>query len=101
MTGENPFSFANNKTQTSSQIVNHTQDDHGPVAGAHDPKQPRRPTKAIGSGTPRAKLGSLEGYTAISPRLHLARGLGASSGETPPCSRAGHPLGWDSASLEG
>jgi hypothetical protein len=34
------------------------------------------------------------------PELRLTRGLDAPSGETPPRSRAGRPLGQDSASLE-
>jgi hypothetical protein len=84
-----------------SQIINHTQNNHSQVAGAHDPSNLSGPPKRSASAPLGRNSASLEGYTAIPPRLRLARGLDAPSGETSPRSRAGRPLWWDSASLEG
>jgi hypothetical protein len=93
--------FANNETQINSQTVNCTPRNHGLVTGAHGPGN----LSGSPSGRPPAPLGrnsaSLEGDSAVPPKLRLARGLDSPSGETPPRSRAMRPLGQDSASLEG
>jgi hypothetical protein len=65
--------------QTNSSTTNYTSYNHGPTNTAQ---------QAVGPSTPRAKL-------------RLARGARRRNTETPPRSRAGRPLGRDSASLEG
>jgi hypothetical protein len=71
---ENPFLRKIIKTQTNSPTANYTPNNYGP--GDTDP------------GTPRAKL-------------RLAQGARRRNTKTPPRSRAGRPLGRNSASLEG
>jgi hypothetical protein len=61
--------------------------------------------KAKGGRKPTARATSAT-HQAVGPHtsradVHLARGPGTPSGESPPRSRAGHPLGRISASLEG
>jgi hypothetical protein len=84
-----------------SQIINHTQNNNGPVTGAHSPGILSGPPKRSALAPLRQNFASLEGHNAVPPRLHLAWGLDAPSGDTPPRSTAGHPLGWDYASLQG
>jgi hypothetical protein len=111
--GKNPFSFANNKTHMNSQIINHAQDNHGPVAGAHGPGNLSGPPEWSAPAPLGRNSGLLEGHNTVLTELRLARGMdapsgetpprsraGRPSGETPPRSRAGRPLGRDSASLE-
>jgi hypothetical protein len=120
--------FANNKTQTYSQIIKCTpaQSRCGD-RGSPRPRQPQQPIKwsalaplgqistsleglgavppklclARGLDAPRAKLRLARGLDAPRAKLRLARGLDAPSGETPPRSRAGRPLRRNSALLEG
>jgi hypothetical protein len=72
ITGENPFSFINNKTQMISQIINHTQNNNGPVTGAHSPGILSGPPKRSALAPLRQNFASLEGHNAVPPRLHLA-----------------------------
>jgi hypothetical protein len=66
--GETPFSFANNKTQTISQIINHTLNDQ--------PWHPSGETLLRSRDTPpyRQDSASLEGRTPPRVRFLLARG---------------------------
>jgi hypothetical protein len=85
--GENPFSFANNKTQTNSQIINHAQDKHDPMAGTHGPGNLSGPPERSAPAPLGRNSASLEGHSAVPTELRLVRGLGAPSAETPPRSR--------------
>jgi hypothetical protein len=98
--GENPFSFANNETQTNSRNIKHVRYNHGPVAGARGPGGLSGPPERSAPVPLRRNSVSLEGHNAVLTRLRLARGLDAPSGKTPPRSRAGRPLRRDSVSLE-
>jgi hypothetical protein len=57
--------------------------------------------QTIGPATLGWNSALLEWHGTALANSRLARGLGALSGEVPPRSRVGHPLGWSSASLEG
>jgi hypothetical protein len=96
-----PISFANNKTETTTQIIKHARDNHGTVAGAHGPGGLSGPPEQSAPAPLGRNSISLEGHCAVLTRLRLARGPDAPSGETPPRSRAGRPLGRVSASLDG
>jgi hypothetical protein len=85
--GEDPFSFANNKAQTNSEIISHTQDNHDPVAGAHGPGSLNGPSERSAPAPLERNSTSLEEHGVVLMELRLARGLDAPSGETPPHSR--------------
>jgi hypothetical protein len=81
--------------------IKHAQDNHSPAAGAHGPGGPNGPPEQSTPAPVERNSASLEGHDTVLTKLRLARGLDATSGETPPRSRAGRPLGRNSASLEG
>jgi hypothetical protein len=85
--------------------------DHPPVLGRSGPQWPlkrsapapleQNTTSLEGPSAVPPKLRLARGLDAPSGKLRLARGLDAPSGKTLPRSRVGRPLGRDSASLEG
>jgi hypothetical protein len=85
--GKPPF-LQNNKTQTNPQIVKHTPHDHGPMkGGAHCPSNLSGPSSGQPQCPLKRKSALLEGWPPPRAKLHLARGLDAPSGESPPRSR--------------
>jgi hypothetical protein len=92
MTGENPLSFAKNKTQNELTTTKHAQNDHNPAVGAHKPGGPSSPPEQSVPATLGRNSASLEGHSTAPTKLCLAGGLDAPSGEIPHHSRIGRPL---------
>jgi hypothetical protein len=70
--GKTHFLSQNNKTQAIPQIINHTQDNHAPVAGAHGPSNLSGPPKRLAPAPLERNPASLEGYAVVPQRLRLA-----------------------------
>jgi hypothetical protein len=88
-----PIFFCKKQNTTKLTNLKHAQDNHGSVAGAHGPSRPSGAPEQSAPAPLRQNSASLEGHSTTLTRPHLARGLDAPSGEVPPCSRAGRPLG--------
>jgi hypothetical protein len=83
------------KKQNTNKLTNikRAQNDHGSVLEAHSPGGPSGPQEQSAPATLRQNSASLEGHSAALMRLHHTRGPIAPSGEVPPRSRVGRPLG--------
>jgi hypothetical protein len=87
-----PIFFSNN--ENTNELTQHKTRPRQSQTSGRGPRswRPPRPTKTVSPSPPRNSI-SLEGHIVVLTGLRLARGLDAPSGETPPRSRVGRPLG--------
>jgi hypothetical protein len=94
--GKNPFFRKNNKNTNELMNCKLHPTQSRPGDRSPRPWRPHWPIKRSAPAPLRRNSASLEGPGAVPPKLRLARGLDAPSGETPPLSRARCPLGRNS-----